>query len=195
MDRADGSGGGAGKALPMPRSSIVVVTGASAGVGRAIAVAFGARGASVALLARGRAGLEGAAREVRQAGGQALVLPTDVSDPDAVEAAADEVERTWGPIDVWVNVAMTAVLGTVADTSAAEFRRVTEVTFLGSVHGTQAALRRMVPRDHGSIVQVGSALGRRGIPLQATCCAASTPSRASTSRCARSCATRAPTSG
>jgi len=172
VDRADGSGGGAGKALPMPRSSIVVVTGASAGVGRAIAVAFGARGASVALLARGRAGLEGAAREVRQAGGQALVLPTDVSDPDAVEAAADEVERTWGPIDVWVNVAMTAVLGTVADTSAAEFRRVTEVTYLGSVHGTQTALRRMLPRDHGSIVQVGSALGRRGIPLQATYCGA-----------------------
>src|SRR4051794_30506055 len=153
-------------------SQIVVITGASAGVGRATARAFGARGAHVALIARGRAGLEAAAAEVRAAGGRALVLPCDVSDPDAVEAAAARAEAELGPIDVWVNVAMTAVLAEVADTSADEFRRVTEVTYLGSVHGAQAALRRMLPRDRGTILQVGSALGRRGIPLQATYCAA-----------------------
>ena len=100
------------------------------------------------------------------------MVPVDVSDAEAVDRAADEVERTFGPIDVWVNVAMAAVLAEVADTTAEEFRRVTEVTYLGSVHGTQAALRRMLPRDRGSIVQVGSALGRRGIPLQATYCGA-----------------------
>ncbi len=151
---------------------VVVITGASAGVGRATARAFAAQGASVGLLARGRAGLEAAAAEVREAGGRALVVPLDVSDAEAVDRAADEVERTFGPIDVWVNVAMAAVLAEVADTTADEFRRVTEVTYLGSVHGTQAALRRMLPRDRGSIVQVGSALGRRGIPLQATYCGA-----------------------
>jgi short-subunit dehydrogenase len=158
--------------MPVTQGTVVVITGASAGVGRATARAFAARGARIGLIARGRAGLEGAAREVREAGGEALVLPADVADPDAVEAAADQVEERFGPIEVWVNVAMTAVLGEVADTPADEFRRVTEVTYLGAVHGAKAALKRMLPRDEGKIVQVGSALGRRGIPLQATYCAA-----------------------
>jgi NAD(P)-dependent dehydrogenase (short-subunit alcohol dehydrogenase family) len=153
-------------------SDVVVITGASAGVGRAAARAFGARGDRVALIARGEAGLRAAAEEVRAAGGQALVLPCDVSDADAVAAAAARAEEQLGPIDVWVNNAMTAVLAEVADTPAEEFRRVTEVTYLGSVHGAQAALRRMLPRDRGVIVQVGSALAFRGIPLQATYCGA-----------------------
>ena len=155
-----------------PAGEVVVVTGASAGVGRATAIAFGRQGARVALLARGRAGLEAAAADVRAVGGEALVLPTDVADPRQVEAAAGTVEREWGPIDVWVNDAMTAVLAEVADTTPEDFRRVTEVTYLGSVHGALAALRRMLPRDHGKIVQVGSALCYRGIPLQATYCGA-----------------------
>src|SRR6478672_842889 len=151
---------------------VVVITGASAGVGRATAKAFGARGAHVALIARGRAGLEAAAAEVRAAGGTAITVPCDVSDADAVEAAAARVEDELGAIDIWVNNAMTAVLAEVVDTTPEEFRRVTEVTYLGSVHGAQAALRRMLPRDRGTIVQVGSALAFRGIPLQATYCAA-----------------------
>src|SRR5258705_7933056 len=151
---------------------VIVVTGASAGLGRAIARAFGARGDRVALVARGRAGLEGAAAEVRAAGGQALAIPCDVSDADAVEAAAVRVEDELGPIDVWVNNAMTAVLAEVVETPPEEFRRVTEVTYLGSVHGAQAALRRMLGRDRGTIIQVGSALAFRGIPLQATYCGA-----------------------
>ena len=126
----------------------------------------------MALLARGRAGLEAAAREIREAGGEALVVPTDVSDAEQVEAAAERVEHELGPIDIWINVAMTAVLAEIADTTAEEFRRVTEVTYLGSVHGVQAALKRMLPRDAGKIIQVGSALGYRGIPLQATYCGA-----------------------
>src|SRR3954471_24111072 len=153
-------------------SDVVVITGASAGVGRATARAFGREGARVALIARGRAGLEAAAEEVRAAGGEALVVPCDVADAAAVDAAAARVEEAFGPIDVWVNVAMAAVLAEVAETSAEEFRRVTEVTYLGSVHGTQAALARMLPRDRGKIVQVGSALAYRGIPLQATYCGA-----------------------
>jgi short-subunit dehydrogenase len=151
---------------------VIVVTGASAGIGRATARAFAAEGAHIALIARGRAGLEATAREVRQAGGEALVLPCDVADADAVEDAAAQVEERFGPIDVWVNAAMTAVLARITETTAEEFRRVTDVTYLGSVHGVQAALRRMVPRDRGTIVQVGSALARRGIPLQATYCGA-----------------------
>ncbi len=150
----------------------VVVTGASAGVGRAIARAYGRRGAHVGLVARGRDGLEGARREIERFGGQALVLSTDVADPEQVEAAAEAVEETFGPIDVWVNDAMTSVFSPVKDTTAAEFRRVTEVTYLGYVYGTLAALKRMLPRDRGSIVQVGSALAYRGIPLQAAYCAA-----------------------
>jgi len=151
---------------------VVVVTGASAGVGRATARAFGRRGASVGLLARGRDGLEGARREIEEAGGRAMVVETDVADPAQVEAAAEAVERGLGPIDVWVNNAMASVFAPVKETSPAEFKRVTEVTYLGYVYGTLAALRRMGARDRGVIVQVGSALAYRSIPLQAAYCAA-----------------------
>jgi len=153
-------------------SKVVVVTGASAGVGRATAIAFARDGARVALLARGRAGLDGARQDVEDAGGEALALPVDVADADSVEVAAATVERELGPIDVWVNNAMVSVFSAVKLMNAAEFRRVTEVTYLGVVHGTLAALRRMQPRDAGSIVQVGSALAYRGIPLQSAYCAA-----------------------
>ncbi len=150
----------------------VVITGASCGVGRATARAFAATGANVGLIARGEEGLAAAAREVEQAGGRALVLPLDVADAEAVDAAAARVDAELGPIDVWVNCAMTAVLAPVKDTTAAQFRRVTEVAYLGYVHGTLAALQRMLPRDRGVIVQVGSALAHRAIPLQATYCGA-----------------------
>jgi short-subunit dehydrogenase len=151
---------------------VVVVTGASAGVGRAIVRAFAAQGASLGLIARGRDGLEGARAEVEAAGGRALILPLDVADAAAVEEAAAEVERTLGPIDVWVNDAMVSVFAPIKDTTAEEFRRVTEVTYLGYVHGTLAALKRMRERDRGSIIQIGSALAYRSIPLQAAYCAA-----------------------
>jgi short-subunit dehydrogenase len=153
-------------------SRTVVITGAGAGVGRASAVAFARRGDRIALIARGEEALAAAAREVEAAGGRALVLPCDVSDADAVEAAAARAEAELGPIDVWVNCAMTAVLAFVHETDAADVRRVTEVTYLGYVNGTLAALRRMRERDRGVIVQVGSALSYRAIPLQATYCAA-----------------------
>jgi NAD(P)-dependent dehydrogenase (short-subunit alcohol dehydrogenase family) len=152
------------------RADVAVVTGASAGAGRATAVAFAERGAAVALLARGAAGLAGAARDVEAAGGRALPVPADVADPKAVEAAAQQVEDELGPIDVWVNNAMTTVFAHSWDVSAEEFQRATEVTYLGQVHGTMAALRRMRPRDRGSIVNVGSALAFRAIPLQAAYC-------------------------
>lgn len=151
---------------------IVVITGASAGVGRATAQAFGRRRAKVALIARGRAGLEAARRDIEALGGQALVLPLDTSDHDAVEQAAAEVERTFGPIDIWVNNAMLSVFSPIMEMKPEEYRRVTEVTYLGYVWGTLAALRRMKPRDRGAIVQVGSALAYRGIPLQSAYCAA-----------------------
>ncbi len=151
---------------------VVVVTGASAGVGRATARAFGKLGASVGLLARGRDGLEAARREIEAAGGRAVVVVTDVSDPAQVEQAAETVERELGPIDVWVNNAMVSVFAPVKATTPAEFKRVTEVTYLGYVHGTLAALSRMSARDRGAIVQVGSALAYRSIPLQAAYCAA-----------------------
>jgi NAD(P)-dependent dehydrogenase (short-subunit alcohol dehydrogenase family) len=153
-------------------AQVIVVTGASAGVGRAIARRFADEGASIALIARGRERLDAAAGEVEGAGGRALVLPLDVADSDAVEKAAEETEERLGPIDVWVNNAMVTVFATVAETSPEEFRRVTEVNYLGSVWGTMAALRRMRPRNRGTIVQVGSALAYRGIPLQATYCGA-----------------------
>jgi len=153
-------------------SRVVVVTGASAGVGRAAARAFAARGDRVALIARGRAGLEAAVRDIEHAGGTALAVRCDVSDADAVEAAAERIEQELGPIDVWVNAAMAAVLAFVHETDAADFRRVSDVCYLGAVHGTLAALRRMRPRDRGVIVQVGSAMAYRSIPLQATYCAA-----------------------
>lgn len=151
---------------------VVVVTGASAGIGRATAQAFARRGAWIGLLARGQAGLEGTRQEVEALGGKALVLPTDVADPEQVERAAAAVEQAFGPIDVWVNNAMTSVFSPVKEMTEEEFRRVTEVTYLGYVYGTLAALRRMLPRDRGSIVQVGSALAYRGIPLQAAYCGA-----------------------
>jgi NAD(P)-dependent dehydrogenase (short-subunit alcohol dehydrogenase family) len=153
-------------------SRVVVVTGASAGVGRATAVEFGRRGDRVALLARGRTGLDAAAKEVEQAGGTALPIVTDVADYDQVEAAAARVEAELGPIDVWVNNAFSAVFAPFTKLSMAEFRRTTEVTYLGYVHGTKAALDRMLPRNHGAIVHVGSALAYRGIPLQSAYCGA-----------------------
>ncbi|HEY6015197.1 MAG TPA: SDR family oxidoreductase [Gaiellaceae bacterium] len=149
---------------------IVVVTGATSGVGRAVARRFAQEGWSVALLARNRAGLEAAAKEVEELGGTALQLPTDVADFDAVEAAAAATEEALGPIDVWVNNAMTTVFAFFEDIEPEEFRRATEVTYLGAVWGTKAALRRMLPRDRGAIVQVGSALAYRGIPLQSAYC-------------------------
>ena len=151
---------------------VVVVTGASAGVGRAVVRAFARQGADVGLIARGADGLEGARREVEAGRGRAVVLPLDVADADAVEAAADRVERELGPIDVWVNNAMVSVLSPVKETPPDEIKRVTEVTYLGVVYGTLAALKRMLPRNRGAIVQVGSALAYRGIPLQAAYCGA-----------------------
>ncbi len=148
------------------KNQVVVVTGASGGIGRASAVAFGKRGDRVALLARGSAGLEGAAEEIRNAGGEALTIPLDVSDPQQVEAAAARVEDELGPIDVWVNVAFTSVFAPFDEIEPEEFKRVTEVTYLGFVYGTMSALKRMKARDSGTIVQVGSALAYRGIPLQ-----------------------------
>ncbi|BBZ52778.1 SDR family oxidoreductase [Mycobacterium heidelbergense] len=150
----------------------VVITGASAGIGRATAQLFGRRGANVALLARGAAGLQGAARDVEAGGGKALAIPTDVADHKAVAAAADEAEAAFGPIDTWVNVAFTSVFAPFGEITAEEFKRVTEVTYLGYVYGTMAALAKMRPRDHGTIVQVGSALGQRSIPLQSAYCGA-----------------------
>lgn len=150
----------------------VVITGASAGIGRATAQLFGQRGANVALLARGAAGLDGAARDVESGGGKALTIPTDVADYEAVVAAADETESTFGPIDVWVNVAFTSVFAPFSEITAEEFKRVTEVSYLGYVHGTMAALAKMRPRDRGTIVQVGSALSQRSIPLQSAYCGA-----------------------
>lgn len=152
-------------------AQVVAITGASAGVGRATARAFAKRGANVALLARGRDGLEGARREVEDLGRQALVLPLDVADEESVEGAVDAIERDLGPIDVWVNCAMVTVFSPIAEMSAAEFRRVTEVNYLGYVHGTLSVLRRMRERDRGTLVQVSSALAFRSIPLQSAYCA------------------------
>jgi NAD(P)-dependent dehydrogenase (short-subunit alcohol dehydrogenase family) len=149
---------------------VVVVTGSSGGIGRATARAFGARGAKVALVARGEAGLAGAARDVESAGGHALVIPSDVADPEQVGRAAARTEEVFGPIDVWVNVAFTSVFARFTDIAPAEYRRVTEVNYLGYVYATMAALERMLPRNSGTIVQVGSALAYRGIPLQTAYC-------------------------
>jgi NAD(P)-dependent dehydrogenase (short-subunit alcohol dehydrogenase family) len=152
------------------RDRVVVITGATSGVGRATARAFAREGARVALLARGSDGLEAAAAEVRREGGTALPIKVDVANAEQVEAAAAQVERELGPIDVWVNDAMTTVFAEFADIEPDEFRRATEVTYLGSVWGARAALTRMLPRDRGTIVQVGSALAFRGIPLQSAYC-------------------------
>jgi NAD(P)-dependent dehydrogenase (short-subunit alcohol dehydrogenase family) len=153
-------------------AEVVVVTGASSGVGRAIASAFGRRQAKVGLVARGHDGLEGARRDVEAAGGQAVAVSADVADPEQVERAAATIEEALGPIDVWVNDAMVTVFAPFTEIEPQEFRRATEVTYLGAVWGTRAALRRMLPRNHGSIVFVGSALGFRGIPLQSAYCGA-----------------------
>ncbi len=157
---------------PASDPEVVVVTGASAGLGRAIARAFAAEGARIALLARGRDGLEAARYEVEALGGTALVFPVDVADAAAVEEAAENVEREFGPIDIWINNAMVSVFSPVKAMTAEEYKRVTEVTYLGVVYGTLAALKRMLLRDRGVIVQVGSALAYRGIPLQSAYCAA-----------------------
>ncbi|AWT46347.1 MULTISPECIES: SDR family oxidoreductase [Streptomyces] len=157
---------------PTKHGKAVVVTGASGGVGRATAVAFAARGARVALLARGREGLAAAADDVRRAGGDALVVPVDMADAKAVEDAAQQVADAFGRIDVWVNNAFAGAFAPFTEITADEFRRVTEVTYLGYVNGTRAALRHMVPRDRGTIVQVGSALAYRGVPLQSAYCGA-----------------------
>jgi short-subunit dehydrogenase len=150
----------------------VVITGASAGLGRATAREFGRHGAKVGLLARGVDGLEGAKHEIESMGGTALVIPTDVADPEAIEKAAESVEAQLGPIDVWVNNAMASVFSPVKEMKPEEYKRVTEVTYLGVVYGTLAALQRMLPRNRGTIVQVGSALVYRSIPLQSAYCGA-----------------------
>src|SRR5437867_9866938 len=154
------------------KPEVVVMTGASAGVGRATVQAFARRGARLGLIARGPDGLEATRAEVEQLGGRALVFAVDVANADKVEEAAARVEEAFGPIDIWVNNAMVSVFSPVKEMTAEEFRRVTEVTYLGVVYGTLAALKRMLPRDRGSIVQVGSALAYRGIPLQAAYCGA-----------------------
>lgn len=151
---------------------VVVITGASAGLGRATARAFAREGAKIGLLARGKAGLDGTKRDVEELGGQAIAISVDVADADQVEAAAQQVEDTFGPIDVWVNNAMTSVFSPVKEMQADEYRRVTEVCYLGYVHGTLSALKRMLPRDRGTIIQVGSSLAYRGIPLQSAYCGA-----------------------
>jgi NAD(P)-dependent dehydrogenase (short-subunit alcohol dehydrogenase family) len=151
---------------------VVVVTGASAGVGRAIAHAFARRGARIGLIARGREGLEAACEEVRSLGGDAITLPTDITDGEQVERAAAQAEEAFGPIDVWVNDAMATVFAEFTDISEEEFTRATAVTYLGTANGTRSALRRMIARDRGCIVQVGSALSYRSIPLQSAYCGA-----------------------
>jgi NAD(P)-dependent dehydrogenase (short-subunit alcohol dehydrogenase family) len=158
--------------MVMTGQRVVVVTGGSAGVGRATARLFAARGYKVALLARGADGLDAAADEIISAGGEALPLEVDVADAAAVEAAANTVAAKLGPVDVWVNDAFSSVFARFTDIEAAEFRRITEVTYLGFVNGTRAALAQMRPRDRGAIVQVGSALAYRGIPLQSAYCGA-----------------------
>lgn len=158
----------------------VVITGASAGIGRAAAIEFARRGARVALLARGSDGLNGARYDVEISGGEALPIPTDVADARQVEAAAAQVERAWGGIDVWVNNAMATAFSPFADLAPEDFRRVTEVSYLGAVWGTRAALARMLPANRGTIVQVGSALAYRSIPLQSAYCGAKSALRAFT---------------
>lgn len=150
----------------------VVITGASSGIGRATVRRFAGPGVNIALVARGREGLEAAAREVEDAGGRPLVLPTDVADPDAVEAAAQATESALGEIDIWINDAMTTIFAPFWEITPEEFQRATDVTYHGSVWGMKTALKRMLPRDRGTIVQVGSAMAYRGIPLQSPYCGA-----------------------
>lgn len=154
------------------KKEVVVITGASAGVGRATVREFAKKGASIGLIARGQDGLQAARKEVEELGGRALVLPCDVADAAAVDAAAERVERELGPIDIWINNAMVSVFSPIKEMEPEEYRRVTEVTYLGAVYGTLAALKRMLPRDRGTILQVGSALAYRSIPLQSAYCGA-----------------------
>ena len=155
----------------MEASPVVVVTGSSAGLGRAIAHGFAKRGAKLGLLARNPEALDAAVRECHALGGEAMAVPTDVSDSSAVERAASEIEERFGPIDIWVNDAMVSVFSPVKEMEAADYKRVTDVLYLGFVYGTMAALRRMLPRDKGTIIQIGSALSYRSIPLQSAYCA------------------------
>jgi NAD(P)-dependent dehydrogenase (short-subunit alcohol dehydrogenase family) len=156
----------------MELSPVVVITGASAGLGRAIAHAYARRGAKLGLLARNPEALEAAQRECEELGGRAVFIPTDVADAEAVERAATQIERELGPIDIWVNDAMVSVFSPVKEMEPADYKRVTDVLYLGFVHGTLAALRRMLPRNQGTILQIGSALSYRSIPLQSAYCAA-----------------------
>ena len=156
----------------MSTGEVVVVTGAGKGIGRAIVRRFARERAAIGLIGRGRDALEAARREVEEAGGQALVVPCDVADAEAVDAAAGAVEDALGPIDIWVNDAMTTVFAYFKDITPEEFERATRVTYLGTVWGTRAALDRMLERDRGTVVQVGSAMAYRGIPLQAPYCGA-----------------------
>ena len=153
------------------KAPVVVVTGSSAGLGRAIAHAFAKRGARIGLIARNPEALNAAKEECEALGGEALVLPLDVSDAEAVDSAASRVEEAFGPIDIWVNDAMVSVFSPVKQMEASDYKRVTEVLYLGFVHGTLAALKRMIPRDRGTIIQIGSALSYRSIPLQSAYCA------------------------
>jgi NADP-dependent 3-hydroxy acid dehydrogenase YdfG len=155
----------------MSKPLVVVVTGSSAGLGRAIAHGYAKRGASIGLMARNPEALNACKQECEVLGGQALVLPVDVSDAEAVDAAASKVEEAFGPIDIWVNDAMVSVFSPVKEMEASDYKRVTEVLYLGFVHGTLAALKRMLPRDKGTIIQIGSALSYRSIPLQSAYCA------------------------
>ena len=158
--------------MKFSKPRVIVITGAAAGVGRATAQMFAkTEGAYIGLIARGLEGLEGAKRDVESLGGKAILIQCDVTDAEGMEAAAERVEKELGPIDVWVNVAMTSVFAFIKETTAAEFKRVTDVCYLGYVNGTLAALKRMLPRNKGHIIQVGSALAYRGIPLQAAYCA------------------------
>lgn len=157
--------------MQIDRDTVVLITGASGGVGRATARLLAERGSKIALLARGEEGLEGAKRDVEERGGRALVIPTDVSKFDQVQAAAEAAEKEFGPIDLWINNAMVSMYSPFMKMTPEEFRHIVEVTFLGQVHGTRSALMRMVPRDRGVILQVGSALAFRSIPLQSAYCA------------------------
>lgn len=158
-------------AMPSGKPETVVITGASAGIGRAVARRFASAGANVGLIARGKDGLQGTLEDVEKLGGRAIICQGDVADPQTTERAAQMVEDEFGPIDIWVNNATTSVFSPIKEMKAEEFKRVTEVTYLGVVYGTQAALRRMLPRDQGTIVCVGSALAYRAIPLQSAYCA------------------------
>jgi NAD(P)-dependent dehydrogenase (short-subunit alcohol dehydrogenase family) len=158
--------------LTKKRPEVVVITGASAGIGRATARRFARDGARIGLLSRGPEGLEGARREIEILGGEALPIQTDVAVPEQIEAAASRIEERFGPIDIWINNAMASVFSPVKEMLPEEYRRVTEVTYLGCVYGTLSALKRMLPRNRGTIVQVGSALAFRGIPLQSAYCGA-----------------------